>query len=144
MDQELIRNIELFFKDKNIEYNLFDENQSRLLIQDLVIQYFFDINQRYLWEGKKDGFRKDYIDESEGLSFLKELLDKFEERIYLVITDDEFPPWQVLFFSKSYLIDLLKDNRYFEFFIFDGSMENIVFDTHDNSLILFQSISAKQ
>jgi hypothetical protein len=135
MDKELVNSINSFFITRNIEYQFLSAELADSLVQNIVTKYSFDVSQRYLWESKDSGFRTDYTDD--GNLSISELLYKFNEKIYLAITDDEFFPWPVFFIPKVFLIDLLKEHQYFEFFFFDESMGSVLFDTHDNTLLLF-------
>lgn len=67
---------------------------------------------------------------------MDEFLLEFDRFVYLAITDDEFYPWPIIKFCSRDIVSILESQQYFEFFIFDGSMNRILFDTHDNQLIL--------
>jgi hypothetical protein len=56
--------------------------------------------------------------------------------VFLVITDDELPPWVVVSGAWNGVRHLLSEARFFEFFVVNTSLRWIVFDTHDNRLVV--------
>jgi hypothetical protein len=138
MYKELIDDIKSFLQNKKVDYEILSNSLSDSLISNVVKIFGFNIQQKYLWEKKIPTIQIPYQIDNEGISFIQEYLIKLEQRIYLCITDDEFMPWGIFFFPREYLIELLTNHRYFEFFIFDKTMNTILFDTHDNEIIIFE------
>ena len=106
------------------------------MLENLANIFSFDLSNKYLWE---DAYIKEkiaYADSYEWEVSLSALLKSFSERIYLVVTDDDFYPWAVFNCKAESIVDILKEQQYFEFFIFDKSMNYILFDTHANELLL--------
>ena len=58
------------------------------------------------------------------------------ESVFLVPTDDESPPWPVFTGSIFYVIELLKEIRFFEYFLTDKNGTWVIFDTHHNTLVV--------
>ena len=139
MDNELIIEINKFIKTKKIDCYSVRESSSKTMLEDLASIFSFDLSNKYLWE---DAYIKEkiaYTDSSEWEVSLSALLKKFSERIYLVVTDDNFYPWTIFDCEVESIIYILKEQQYFEFFVFDESMKYILFDTHANELLLASS-----
>jgi hypothetical protein len=47
----------------------------------------------------------------------------------------EYYPWPVFHCANTMLLPLLTDLRFFEYFVFDESMNCVLFDTHHNELL---------
>ena len=95
------------------------------------------MSKRYLWEEAHVKEIKHYgVENAVWETQLSELLQNFDSKIYFVITDDEFYPWPVFDCKKDLFIVILKEQQYFEYFVFDASMKQVLFDTHENKLIL--------
>lgn len=143
-DNELITRIESYIKSKNFDCYLLEVNQAKEIIENLAKVYHFDLSKRYLWEDVYSKQRISYDNETEVWTrLLTQLLLNFESKTYLVVTDDEFYPWAVFECQKEKIVEVIREQRHFEFFIFDKSMRFILFDTHDNELLLIFSDSSK-
>jgi len=74
--------------------------------------------------------------EIDGLRWVEQLLGTFSGPFTLVITDDQFPPWEAVRGSLDGLVAMVGDHRCFEYFIVDDSLSWILFDTHHNDLVI--------
>jgi hypothetical protein len=135
MDQDLITEIKNFIETENLDCVVVSEHETANLVENLAKHFGFDLSHRYLWEGVCMQERIAYNDYNwEKLMF--KLFGKFQERVFLVVSDDDFYPWIIFNSKKELIINLLKAQRYFEYFIFDQSMSHVLFDTHDNQLLM--------
>ncbi len=142
MDKSLIEDIEKTISREKMQCNFIADDQAAQLIQTLAAKFSFDTNQLFMWSNRKFSEAHSYQgDPNRWEPLMEALLGKFNEQLFLVVTDEEYFPWNVLKCSKDACIKLLKAQRYFEYFIFDASMGFVLFDTHDNSFILFRSAS---
>ncbi len=118
--------------EMGLDVSLINDSSKTL---NLLFEIFeLDTERLYLWESKK-GEKFDYSQDS-WVSVLKNQLADFEEVLYLVVTDDEFPPWLVYKCKKGDLLKLLPELRFFEYFLFDERMKKVVFDNHHNQFIV--------
>ena len=140
MDKNLIQDIEKAISQEKIQCNFIAADEAVKLTKTLIAKFSFDINQLFIWADKKISEVYSYQEDPNSWEQLMHvLLSKFDEQLFLAVTDEEYFPWNVLKCNKDTCIKLLKGQRYFEYFIFDASMGYVLFDTHDNSFLLFQS-----
>jgi hypothetical protein len=138
MDKLLIDDIITLINEKNIDSHSIPEEHAKILIEKLSKKFSFDLSKRYLWDdiSVKEIYTYNNNENSDWEILFSELLQKFEDRIYLVITDDDFFPWPIFECKRDLVTQILKEQQYFEFFIFDNLMKIILFDTHENELII--------
>jgi hypothetical protein len=139
MDISLLEDIKKTIREEKMQCNFVADDQATQLIQNLAAKFSFDTNQLFIWSNKDVSEIYNYEeDPSSWEPLMQNLLTKFDDQLFLAVTDEEFFPWDVLNCSKDSFIKLLREQRYFEYFIFDFSFACVLFDTHDNSLILFE------
>lgn len=140
MAKELINEIKNIVEANGLDCRLLDQSTANAIVEKLAGRFNYDLSFRWLWDtvhaGKSVNYGNDYSLWETQLSLL---LQNFEKRIYLAITDDEFYPWPVFDFKKDLLVEILKEQHPFEYFVFDESMKNVLFDNHHSSLILVAS-----
>jgi hypothetical protein len=136
MDESLINKIYEFAKTKDNDCSRLGIQEASSIIKNAVAVFGFDLNNRYVWEGicieQMIEYKNNHIKWEQELTLA---LDKFDNQIYLVITNDEFFPWPILAFNKTYLIEILQEHQFFEYFILDKRMKDTLFDTHHNQLM---------
>jgi len=140
MDKTLINQIESTIKEEKINGKWVPGTQGDLLVINLAKKFSFDLNKLFIWsqEGTSDYY--DYEgEEFDWEKILSSLLDNFTQSIYICVTNEDLFPWQLLQCDKGDCIRLLTNLPFFEYFIFDSSMRCVLFDTHDNSIIVFRS-----
>ena len=79
---------------------------------------------------------------TDGVARLEELLPASSAPLYLFVTDDEAPPWPCVCAPKSVLAELVREHRFFEYFVVDAALEQIVFDTHHDTLVTWRADGA--
>lgn len=115
------------------------DSQASTLIERFSKKHVADVDKRWWWASlKSEGNICKYSDNG-GLELIANLLRKHSQ-IFLVVTDDEFPPWPVFQVATSDVLEILDDNRFFEFMVADLELEHYIFDTHDNCLVTNFSI----
>ena len=137
MDESLLRNIQAVIGKMEDCYFIPAERGEKL-IQNVAEKFSLDIRQLFLWDNKNYSEIFDYSTSDQWEPILRKLLARFNDRIFLVVSNEGLFPWKVLNFKASDCISLLTELPFFEYFLFDESMKNIIFDTHHNSLILFK------
>ena len=81
-----------------------------------------------------------YGDE-DGVALLLRLLPA-STTVVLVATDDEHAPWPAFEGSPQDLATMLREVRPFEFWVAPRELRWIVFDTHENALVVAGSLAA--
>jgi hypothetical protein len=118
-------------------YFVSDEKAAQLT-KDLAAKFSFDLSRLFIWANKDLHTVYEYGDDHEKwLTTITELIDRFDEEIFLAVTDEDFYPWKILTGNKQVILNLLQDLPPFEYFIFDASLQYVVFDTHDNFFVDF-------
>jgi len=88
------------------------------------------------WEGLPDqAMRVPYADQ-EGLHIVLKIISETSDRLILFVTDDSCAPWMCVSGTASGLVDMLREQRFFEYFIVNSTMDWILFDTHHNSIVI--------
>lgn len=109
-------------------------------IQNLICYRFgIDLDNVWCWENMAHIDTIIEYGNENGLNKIK-LLFNTNPVVKLVVTDEDTPPW---FGFKGKVFDLLEvvnKLRYFEFFIVNEDCNIIVFDTHQNALVLSRNI----
>lgn len=77
--------------------------------------------------------------ENDGLALLLRLLPA-ETTVLLVVTDDEHAPWPVFEGALPEVVTMLREARAFEFWVATRDWRWIVFDTHNNELVVAGSL----
>lgn len=68
---------------------------------------------------------------------LRQIVPDLSEPPLLFVTDDEPPPWPCVVAPIPVLVDMLREQRFFEYFIVDPRFQWVIFDTHHNALVGF-------
>jgi hypothetical protein len=140
MSEDLTSSISKFSDENLINYRLLARDESNLLLTLVARRFNFDLSKCYVWEGLTAKSVYNYGDDSKVWRETFELLiEQFNRIVYLVVTDDEFYPWDVFELDKEAVPQIILNSRYFEYILFDQNMNEVLFDTHDNSLIFFKS-----
>ena len=134
IDQELIEDIHRASVGLATfhELNLVD---SENIIAKISKKYISDTSKVWWWESlESDSFTIEYGEE-DGLKILENLISN-DQTVFLFVTDDEPEPWNIFKGDFSEVLNVLKEQRFFEYFIVSEEIEWIVFDTHHNSLVI--------
>jgi len=119
-------------------WRVLPEEEAEELLGRLVARYGIDLKARLPWEMPGARAIYPYDLPASWELMLSSLLDIFSDVIYLVVSNEDAAPWPVIAMPPGYLLELLPELPPFEYFVFDDAMERVVFDTHDNSLIVFE------
>lgn len=139
MDTELIDNIRFFLKNMETIAEL-DKDKSHKLITKASRKFVSDPMKRWWWESLScDSKTVEYSDD-DGLEIIKMNL-KGDNSVFLVVTDDEFTPWPVFQGNLDEILELISEQRYFEYFLIGETEDWLIFDNHHNVLVVVGSIS---
>ena len=100
------------------------------------------VRRRFVSEGERVWWWESLNSESvtvpygdaDGLEWLAKLVPSGEV-VRLVVTDDEVGPWPVFEGEAQGMWQLLRELRYFEYFVTSARFDWVVFDTHHNALV---------
>jgi len=136
MDDELVKSIRDYVFASREVMALDDDKAEklRLLVAD---RFNLPRNHVWWWESlPKAAVCLSYGGGDEGLERLSTVLPAGAS-LRLFATDDSLPPWPCVCGTSTALIDMLREQRFFEYFIVDPELNWIVFDTHHNVLMAY-------
>jgi hypothetical protein len=134
VDTELAAHVEAFCRQHAPHVHLLPPDDTSVLIGDVSRHLALGPARKWWWEAAARAKRRRY--EGEGLSTVDKLVLARVGPLYLVITDDEAPPWIAVSGKWPTIRSLLEESRFFEFFIVDGARAWAMFDTHHNELVI--------
>jgi len=136
MDQELLDNITDLLADVP-SARVLSPTGAEELLKRLAAAYELEVQELFPWdlEGARAVYAYD-LPASWELLF-PPLLDLLQDAVYLAVTNEEGYPWAVVALPSAYVVDLLLELPYFEYFIFDEGMDRVVCDTRQEVLAVF-------
>ncbi|WP_089727412.1 DUF6756 family protein [Candidatus Thiosymbion oneisti] len=133
IEQELLDEIRNVTSSGEIfEMHDYEASSTLGLIQDTFID---PLSGQWWWENLRGESVTIQYGDNDGLSVVSDLVGRAGS-VFLVPTDDENPPWPIFIGHIEKIIDLLRELRFFEYFITDKNNTWIVFDTHHNTLVV--------
>ncbi len=93
------------------------------------------------WENAPGVKLLDNYSEADGIAALRAALACQESEVTLVITDDDFPPWNAIRGDLDIICYCLEELPFFEYFLVDESRSWVLFDTHHNELLIHGDLS---
>jgi hypothetical protein len=136
LDKDLQDSIARFVSSGDADLTILAEAQAASLVGEVAERFVDDPNALWWWDSLAEESWQIAYGDTDGLEQIERLLEKETTPVYLVVTDDEHPPWLVVRGGLSEIIALLREQRVFEFFIVDESRSWVIFDTHHNCLIV--------
>ena len=109
--------------------------KSEKILKTIADIYITDRSSRWWWSSLSKKSKRISYKRNDGLSALRDLIN-IEDQCFLVVTDDEFPPWPIYFGRIDRILEILSECRYFEYFLAAENNEWVVFDTHHNELVV--------
>jgi hypothetical protein len=136
MDQELLDNMTALLEDVP-SAGVLSPSEADGLLARLASGYELEVRQLFPWDlaGARSVYAYDLPSSWELL--FPPLLDQLQDAVYLAVTSEEGYPWAVVAMPSAYVVDLLLELPYFEYFIFDEGMDRVVYDTHQEMLAVF-------
>jgi hypothetical protein len=135
MNPYLIENIHATLESLPMVSEL-QENEAQVIVERFASLYVSNAKMRWWWEALKVRDKSLRYDSYQHWLEIMESLCPEWESAYLVVTDDEFPPWPVLKGPFSDLLELIGDQFGFEYFITGIDYSWCVFDNHHDYLIM--------
>ena len=87
------------------------------------------------WESLSLPSERISYEPGKGREAIASVLRKEDDQIFLVITDEQAPPFIVIAGHCSGLLDLVDELRYCEYFLVPANMTWILFDTHHDVIV---------
>jgi hypothetical protein len=138
MDAELLKSLSDYTQE-NSRVTVLPADETSELATQVARHFGFSMNGRWWWEElpKAGATSISYTSGEDGLGALLKVIPEASQHVLLFVTDDEPPPWPCIGGAVGPLVAMLRQQRFFEYFIVDSTMQWIVFDTHHNQLIVF-------
>lgn len=134
IDSELLGDIRKVILEIGGVYEL-PGDEAETFCQRLASRYVGDRKQRWWWATLAQPSCVLRYGDRDGLAMLYNLLAS-KPVIYLGVTDDEEGPWPVIVGDSRTICALLREVRFFEYFVADPDFNWVVFDTHHNELVV--------
>ena len=135
MDTQLIKSIKSY-TNRSTTLKFLEPHEADQLRATIARRFGFPESRIWWWETlPNDGIS--YSD-NKGFDKLEQLLSAKKSPLYLFVTDDEPPPWPCITGPLESLVQLLREERFFEYFIVNHNLDWILFDTHHNRLIIWE------
>lgn len=113
-------------------FNEVESTRRRVLVRE---RFNLPENHSWWWQCLKEARSFSYTDGDAGLNLLKNTVPDKAQVVWLFVTDDELPPWYCISGTIDYLVEMLREHRFFEYFVADPDVSWVVFDTHHNELV---------
>lgn len=126
----------LSFKNLGIRYNVneIEKGDAKKYLNSLEKKFIKDPKKLLWWCSlKNEGTIINYEDRN-AFDLLQDFVDN-EQKYFLAITDEEYGPWNIFYGKVSDFIEVIKEQSFFEYFIFDTDLTGIIFDTHHNEFV---------
>jgi hypothetical protein len=114
-----------------------DQDFSNKFIDDIAKRFSFNTDKLWWWEDNSNYEKIVEYGQGSGLEELAKEL--FGQRVYLVVTNDEFPPWTIFKGPLPQILKIVYDQHFFEYLLVSDDENRCVFDTHQNSLVFFKT-----
>lgn len=134
VDEELLKDLRALSR-RNPGLRELNTVESAEVAGDVRLRFVGEDASVWWWESLvSDSVTLPYGD-SDGLQWLERLVPN-RELVRLVVTDDEARPWRIFEGEAQELWRLLRELRYFEFFVTSTRCDWVIFDTHHNTLVV--------
>ena len=134
MDFELMSGIRLSAESSGNVIEL-DDGQAKDLLNRISDAFVINKNNLWWWQSLRYISKKIDYGNDDGLEIINKITHG-SDLVYLIITDDEFPPWPVFKGVIGNILDTISEQRYFEYFLVAEDESWCIFDNHHNSIIL--------
>ncbi len=134
MDSELIGDIRSAASSMATMHELadIDAEGSANKIATLYVQ---DASKIWWWESLSVESRIIEYGETDGLKRIEEVVDG-DAWVFLFVSDDEPRPWLAFEGQLTQVLEVISEQRFFEYMLADKTLEWVIFDTHHNSLVI--------
>ena len=114
---------------------MLDPEEAAAFVERVAERHVLDRHRTWWWEALVPPVERLAYGSSDGLALLESKLGR-ERTLWLAATDDEPPPWSVVRGTTRQILELLRDCRWFEYWVSDEAASFVVFDTHHQELVI--------
>ncbi len=114
---------------------MLDPEEAAAAVERVAERHVLDRHRRWWWEALVPPVERIAYGSGDGLALLESRLGRARV-LLLAATDDEPPPWSVVCGTTRQIVELLRDCRWFEFWVSDDAASFVVFDTHHQELVI--------
>jgi hypothetical protein len=125
------------------ELLVLDAKSADQLTKTIARAHVRDQLRLWWWESLREPAATESYGSADGLARVQQLLGEKPGPFTLMVTDDERPPWMGVRGPLESLVSLLRDQHYFEYLLVDDSLTWVLFDTHENNLVVAGSLTNK-
>lgn len=141
MDAELLENLRTYLSAYP-EMDLLASAESEAVRRSIAGRFGFSTEQLWWWHDLPSRAVSVEYGSADGLDIVSEMIPDALAPLCMFVTDDSRPPWICICGRKEMLIKLLREHRFFEYFVVDMEVNWILFDTHHNVVMRLDLESA--
>jgi hypothetical protein len=96
------------------------------------------------WESLRVPHKARAYEEDRAVAEIEQLIGNRSEMVWLVVTDDQRPPWPIFHGPLGEILGVIGDQRFFEYFLVSPTFPNpdwVIFDTHHNEFVVAGNFS---
>ncbi len=136
MDQELITSLSAEAAKFEAVVEL-DHESANELIDNLKNHYIKNDSALLWWESLKHPAKVIAYGDGDGLALMKSQMACV--KVFLLVTDESPPPWKVFFGETADLIEMIAEQRFFEYCLASEDRSRLAFDTHHNEIVVCEA-----
>lgn len=132
----------IFEKVSSSKYNieLLSNADSNMYYEMIKTRFDLNYQKLFIWDEIKIGSELIPYTTSNWNELALLNFNRLNGDIFLVVSDEEYFPWQIIKGNKKSILEFIKEQPFFEYFIFDQNLEILIFDTHDNFFKIIHKI----
>jgi hypothetical protein len=135
MDHELAKSLRTYCAAHS-KLAILEIEETNSLRVTIARRFGFELEQIWWWEHvPREHVCVSYTNQ-DGLDFLASTLSATTDPLLLFVTDDNPAPWMCISGDGNSLIEMLREQRFFEYFIVNRDLGWVLFDTHQNAMML--------
>ena len=115
---------------------LLDATEVQQITDAAASRFIKEKNHLWWWESLSKSAKTTRYDEGSFLEMMRDFLREKTGVLYLILTDDEFPPWCGISGEPENILAAIRELPAIEFFLVPQDIEWIAFDTHHNELVI--------
>lgn len=140
MDFELVNEIR-HTMSAGVKLKELSRDCSQQVLSKVAEIYVRNCESVWWWDDLKEAPLTVGYGDKDGLALLKEIIREPSTSVFLVVTDDAPNPWPVFHGELDTVIEVISEQRLFEYFLVAEGYSWVIFDTHHNSLVITGTIS---
>jgi hypothetical protein len=139
LDPELLAQIQAYVA-ANARLAMVAQEKANVLRERVADRFQFPESHLLWWECLPQSAEAIDYEGEDGLMRLSNLLKGEQGEWQLFVTDNEPPPWPCVVGPPMELIEMVREQRFFEYFLVDKDLRRVIFDTHHNTLVVYPDV----